>query len=456
LAITTVARAGEVKLADRLYVILETEKDPRIQSKILEALGSLEIPLRDERILPYLENPSPEVRSAAVLALSLDLDPTVERAIDMLGDESTEVREAAFKRISQIEKRAVPFLMKALNSPKRDLKNGILRLLERLEVKDVEFSEFINREIRSAYENIYDIQGLEVLFTVFRILEVQGGDSQMRVIYRGLKAEAREKANALEALENALHPALSRVLIPLVDDISAEEKLKIAQKHFGIAREKLSDPSTVLAGFLGSDDRLTQMCTLYLIAEKRMEGFAEKLQALQDYPDAAVREATRNALEQTGAIDSSGRGEPMLSTMDKMIHLKKIYVFSDLQVRELAAISSVTVEQDYSKDEVVVTEGEAGDTMFLIVSGEVSVIGKYGSENETLIATISQDDYFGEMALFEDKPRSATVKTNSDAKLLVLGKLEFEEIMREFPQISINICRVFSQRIRELQKKFLK
>ncbi len=477
LAITTVARTGEVKLADRLYAILETEKDPIIQSKILEALGSLEIPQRDERILPYLQSPSPEVRSAAVLALSLDLEPTVERAIEMLGDESTEVREAAFTKISQIEKRAVPLLMKALNSPKRDLKNGILRLLERLEVKDVEFSEFINRETRSAYENIYNIQGLKVLeetparelliqhledknddalFTVFRILEVQGGDSQMRVIYRGLKAKAREKANALEALDNALHPALSRVLIPLIDDISAEEKLKIGQKHFGIAKETLSDPSTVLADFLESDDPLTQMCTLYLIAEKRMEGFEEKLQALQDYPDAAVREATRQALEQTGAIDSSGRGEPMLSTMDKMIHLKKIYIFSDLQVRELAAISSVTVEQDYSKDEVVVTEGEPGDTMFLIVSGEVSVIGKYGSENETLIATISQDDYFGEMALFEDKPRSATVKTNGDAKLLVLGKLEFEEIMREFPQISINICRVFSQRIRDLQKKFLK
>lgn len=145
----------------------------------------------------------------------------------------------------------------------------------------------------------------------------------------------------------------------------------------------------------------------------------------------------------------------MLSTMDKMIHLKKIYVFSDLQVRELAAISSVTAEQDFPKDEIVVREGEPGDTMFLIISGEVSVIRNYGNEQETLIAKITQDDYFGEMALFEDKPRSATVKTNTDAKLLVLGKLEFEEIMREFPQISINICRVFSQRIRELQRKFL-
>ncbi len=103
----------------------------------------------------------------------------------------------------------------------------------------------------------------------------------------------------------------------------------------------------------------------------------------------------------------------------------------------------------------MVREGERGDTLFLIISGEVSVIRNHGTGQETLIATIGKDDYFGEMALFEDKPRSATVKTNSDGKLLELGKLEFEEIMREFPQISINICRVFSQRIRELQKRFL-
>jgi len=263
------------------------------------------------------------------------------------------------------------------------------------------------------------------------------------------------KTNALEALENTLHPTLSRVLVPLVDDISAEEKLKVAQKQFGIAREGLSDPQVLLADLLDSEDAITQMCALYVIGEGRMEGFSGKLQALQGHPDLAVQETARETLERFGTIEDSERGEPMLSTMDKMIHLKKIHIFSDLQVRELAAISSVTVERDYAKDEVVVREDEPGDTMFLIISGEVSVIRNLGEEHEKFIAKITEDDYFGEMALFEDKPRSATVKTTTDAKLLVLGKLEFEEIMREFPQISINICRVFSQRIRDLQEKFV-
>jgi ATP/ADP translocase/HEAT repeat protein len=476
LGVSTVARAGEVKLESRLYAILEKETDPKILTGILEALGTLDAAQRDDRIVEWLENPSPEVRQAAVSALSLEDEKTIGRAVEKLGDESTDVREAAFKRISKIEKRAVPSLLKSLNSPKRDLKDGILRLLEKLEVKDVAFSEFITREIRSAYENLHAIQELkafedtpalelltrhledrnnDALFTVFRILEVQGGGNEMRTIYRGLKATVRDKANAIEALESYLNPALSRVLIPLVDDIAVEEKLKVGRKHLDIIRERRADPSALLADFLDSEDSMTQKCALYVIGTGRMEGFSEKLQALGDHPDLAVRETAKQTLERLETTDQDGRGEAMLSTMDKIIHLKKIYIFSDLQVRELAAIGSITVERDYPKDEIVVKEGEAGDTMFLIISGEVSVIRNHGTEQETFIAKITEDDYFGEMALFEDKPRSATVKTDTEAKLLVLGKLEFEEIMREFPQISINICRVFSQRIREVQKKLL-
>jgi ATP/ADP translocase/HEAT repeat protein len=476
LGITTAARAGEVKLENRLNEILEEDKKPKIQAKILEALGMLETAQRDERIMEWLGSPSSEVRQAAVSALALDDERAMGRAIEMLGDESGDVREAAFVRISQIEKRAVPSLLKSLNSPKRDVKDGVLRLLEKLEVKDLEFSEFITREIRSAYENLYAIQELkgfdetpaldllvqhledkndDAIFTVFRILEVQGGGTKMRTIYRGLKAAARDKANAIEALESTLHPALSRVLVPLVDDIAPEQKLKTAQKEMGLTREETGDPSTVLAGLLDSDDPVTQMCALHVIGTGRMEGFSGKLQALQDHADRGVQQTARETQHGLGANDVSGRREPMLSTMDKMIHLKKIYVFSDLQVRELAAISSVANEKDYPQEEIVVKEGESGDTMFLIVSGEVSVIRNHGTEQETVIAKIAEDDYFGEMALFEDKPRSATVKTNTDAKLLAVGKLEFEEIMREFPQISINICRVFSRRIRDLQEKFL-
>jgi len=93
--------------------------------------------------------------------------------------------------------------------------------------------------------------------------------------------------------------------------------------------------------------------------------------------------------------------------------------------------------------------------MYIITSGEVSVIKNYDQPNSTILANIKEGDYFGEMALLESAPRSATIKTNSETNLLILGKLEFEEIMQEYPSISINICKFLSNRLRTSDTKIV-
>jgi len=59
------------------------------------------------------------------------------------------------------------------------------------------------------------------------------------------------------------------------------------------------------------------------------------------------------------------------------------------------------------------------------------------------------------MALFEDVLRSATIRTEQDSRLLVLHKQEFKEIVREYPQIALTICKILSGRIRKLHKKLM-
>ena len=76
--------------------------------------------------------------------------------------------------------------------------------------------------------------------------------------------------------------------------------------------------------------------------------------------------------------------------------------------------------------------------------------------NEIEVDRIKAGDYFGEMALFEDVPRSATIRTETDSRLLVLHKQEFNEIVREYPQIALTICKVLSSRIRTLHEKIKK
>ena len=138
---------------------------------------------------------------------------------------------------------------------------------------------------------------------------------------------------------------------------------------------------------------------------------------------------------------------------DKILHLKNIEIFADLSVNELAAVASVTEEAAFDEMEMVFREGETGDTLFLIVEGEVAVIKDCNADREFELDTIGPGDYFGDMALFGDDRRSATIRVKKDARFLTLNKQELQEIVREYPQIALHVCRVLSMRIRRLHGK---
>lgn len=143
----------------------------------------------------------------------------------------------------------------------------------------------------------------------------------------------------------------------------------------------------------------------------------------------------------------------MLSSMERVIQLKKIPIFSDLQVRELAAIGSIVRERSFQAGGLIIREGSPGDSLFLVLRGRVAVIKDMDSPNPIALAEIGAEEWFGEMALFDLQPRSASVVAVEDTQLLEVGRFEFEEIMREFPAIAIHACQVFTRRLRELQEK---
>jgi len=142
-----------------------------------------------------------------------------------------------------------------------------------------------------------------------------------------------------------------------------------------------------------------------------------------------------------------------LTISDKIMLLKGIDIFESLSVSELAAIASVAEVADTPAGQVIIEEGTFGETMYLIIQGEVSVIKELGKVNEIEIDRIKPGEYCGEMALFEDVERSASIRTEMKCNFMVLNKQEFREIVREYPQIALEICKVLSGRIRKLHKK---
>ena len=138
---------------------------------------------------------------------------------------------------------------------------------------------------------------------------------------------------------------------------------------------------------------------------------------------------------------------------DILLNLKHIEIFEKLSPQDLAAIASATQELRFKANQEVIREGDPGDTLYLILEGEVAIIKNQSDGGQIELDHIGAQDYFGEMALFEDIPRTATVRTLSPCRMLVLHKHAFNEIVREYPQIALEICKVLGHRIRKLHQK---
>ena len=126
--------------------------------------------------------------------------------------------------------------------------------------------------------------------------------------------------------------------------------------------------------------------------------------------------------------------------------------FRELTGPDINEIKTIASQKLCSKDELVFSEGDDANSFYIIDKGQVSIFYDNNGEDKQL-CVLNENDYFGEMALFEDIPRSATIRTQKETRLLMLHKREFAEIVREYPQIALHICRVLGARLRKLHDK---
>ena len=129
--------------------------------------------------------------------------------------------------------------------------------------------------------------------------------------------------------------------------------------------------------------------------------------------------------------------------------VKLVPLFSGLQPTQAVALLKVCERRALKAGEALCRFGDRSEKMYILLSGELSV----RTADDTQIAKISPVAPVGEMGLFTDEPRSATVVADSDATLFVLGKYQFEGVMRKNRDmeviISRNVIATLAQRIRE-------
>jgi CRP-like cAMP-binding protein len=103
----------------------------------------------------------------------------------------------------------------------------------------------------------------------------------------------------------------------------------------------------------------------------------------------------------------------------------------------------------YENGDVIVRQGELGDCMYVVQSGEVEVV-QATNGGEHRLAILGTGDFFGEMAVFEKEVRSATVRAHGEARALKVDKRTLLRRIKEDPLLAVNLLQTMSQRIRDL------
>jgi len=145
--------------------------------------------------------------------------------------------------------------------------------------------------------------------------------------------------------------------------------------------------------------------------------------------------------------------------MNKSEELQKSRLFEGLLPEEIEMLSELTQRKEFESDAVVFEQGEAGDSLYLLVEGSVDVVRKRDDGSEHVIATIEAPNFFGEMSLIDKEYRSATIRARTDARMLCLTNENLHSFARVykngFTLVVINIARVLSARLRETNEKLL-
>jgi CRP-like cAMP-binding protein len=138
----------------------------------------------------------------------------------------------------------------------------------------------------------------------------------------------------------------------------------------------------------------------------------------------------------------------MISTVEKVLFLKGVDLFSAIPGEELSQVAQIAEEVDIEAGETIIQEGDLGDSAYLIVNGKVRV-----HRGAVEIAVLGERQVFGEMSILDSEPRSASVSALTDVALLKIHHDDFTDILAEKSEIAQGIIKVLLRRLRgQLQK----
>ncbi len=134
----------------------------------------------------------------------------------------------------------------------------------------------------------------------------------------------------------------------------------------------------------------------------------------------------------------------MLITIEKVIILKRVSIFSSISDETLAQLALVMSEEELDSGEQLFAKGDLGEDMYVIISGKVRA-----HDGETTYNFLEDKDIFGEMAVLDPRPRVASITAVEPTRLLKLDRQSLYELMDKHTEVAHGIIRVLCSHLRE-------
>ncbi|MFY9615484.1 MAG: HEAT repeat domain-containing protein, partial [Candidatus Dormiibacterota bacterium] len=456
-SVRAAAAAGLAGLGDaaarlQLQQLLEAE-DEGSRCHAVQAIGHTGIDVQGV-LVKALSDASARVRRAAAAALAQS--PAAEAVtplLALLADQDSAVRRAAAHALHTSPYLDLPSLLRLLDDPERE--EAVLDAFPDhapRQALDI-IRKYLSERTRAA--SGYRVMTLALLpdhdpardlvrdslthkarsigTRVVRAMgRVDPGLAADNVLFGLSSANPEQRAAALEAVESAGVTGLGPQLVSLWES-SGEADPRVEEKD--VVRQLSRDT-----------DAWLRACSIELASISRPDDVAADLRRLASSDtDELVRRMAESALTGGGPVETLNT----LSVMDRIIFLRRVSIFAEIPPGDLKQIAAIAREELLRDGEVIARQGDPGKELSIIVSGEIRVV-TVDSDGVNEIRRVYSGDYVGEMSILSHKPMTASLIAVGETRILCIDKGEFELVLRERPETSLNVISVLCDRVASL------
>ena len=135
--------------------------------------------------------------------------------------------------------------------------------------------------------------------------------------------------------------------------------------------------------------------------------------------------------------------------MSNAVALSHIWLFAGLAPQQLEKLTAFTFSKDFQPGDVIVEEGRTANGLYIIATGSVEIVKSVNTERQRRLATLGQGEFFGEMGLLEEQPRSATARALEPTSCVGIDRWLFLGQLRRDPDLAIAMLQAMARRLAE-------